>query len=420
MPSRDRDWERFRVIEQLGVGAFGRTLLVTDMTRNDREVVIKVPHDKRTEEALINDLMNAAALTASAMRITHPNIVRCLGFGKFEGFYVMILEYVKGRDLRHIIGPLNQVRHPMDVERAKEIFADVCAGLISAHRIRLVHRDIKPDNIMIRDEDGVAKILDFGLSTIIQSSMEESVVAGTYPYMAPEAFTGKASYASDLWSLAVTLYEMVTGRLPFWSPNRDLLRMLIDSTDPMPPSTHNPRVDSTLESIIMRGLDKNRRRRFASAKEMLDALGPEAKTVLLHPPTPGLEEEEGDAVPDDELDSIWNGFQEGSGAEAVARAQALVERFPRDPRAFLLLGALFNRLQQWMRAEAAFRRGIEAYPEHASLHFRLAPALWNQGGAKRREAVRVMERALELGLRADQVPQARNLLKSWRTSGGGS
>jgi hypothetical protein len=72
-----------------------------------------------------------------------------------------------------------------------------------------------------------------------------------------------------------------------------------------------------------------------------------------------------------------------------------------------------------MRAEAAFRRGIEACPEHASLHFRLAPALWNQGGAKRREAVRVMERALELGLRADQVPQARNLLKSWRTSGGG-
>ena len=129
MPSRDRDWERFRVIEQLGVGAFGRTLLVADTTRHDREVVIKVPHDKRTEEALINDLMNAAALTASLTKITHPNIVRCLGFGKFEGFYVMILEYVKGRDLRHIIGPPNVIRRPMEIDRARRIFGDVCAGL---------------------------------------------------------------------------------------------------------------------------------------------------------------------------------------------------------------------------------------------------------------------------------------------------
>ena len=425
MPSRDRDWERFRVIEQLGVGAFGRTLLVADTTRHDREVVIKVPHDKRTEEALINDLMNAAALTASLTKITHPNIVRCLGFGKFEGFYVMILEYVKGRDLRHIIGPPNVIRRPMEIDRARRIFGDVCAGLCSAHGIHLVHRDIKPDNIMIRDEDGLAKILDFGLSTIIQSSsMEASAVAGTYPYMAPEAFAGKASYASDLWSLAVTLYEIVTGRLPFWDPNPFALRLLIDTTDPVPPSTHNPRVDAALEAIIMRGLEKNRRRRFVTAKEMLDALEPGVETVPPQtpepPPGPGPAQTTAAEAPESELAAIRTAFLEGSGEQAVGRAQALLDRYPEDPRAFLLVGELFNRLQQWVRAEATVRRGIGVCPDHAGLHFYLAPALWNQGGAKRREAIRVMERALELGLAAAQERQARNLLKAWRTSGGGT
>ncbi len=113
MSRREKEWERFRVIRQLGAGAFGRTFLVADTTKNDREVVIKVPHDKKTEEALINDLMNAAALNANLIGMTHPNIVRCLGFGKFEGYYVMILEYVDGRDLRKIIGPLQLVRKPL-------------------------------------------------------------------------------------------------------------------------------------------------------------------------------------------------------------------------------------------------------------------------------------------------------------------
>src|SRR5208337_278198 len=101
--------------------------------------------------------------------MAHPNIVRCYGFGKFQDFFVMILEYVPGRDLRDIIGPVDLVRRPLDPKRAVEYVTKVCSGLAVAHRINLLHRDIKPDNIRIREDDDTPKLLDFGISKIMES-----------------------------------------------------------------------------------------------------------------------------------------------------------------------------------------------------------------------------------------------------------
>ena len=435
MPNHDRDWERFKVIDQLGAGAFGRTLLVLDSAKNDRQVVIKVPHDKRTEEALINDLINASALTANLTSFSHPNIVRCLGFARFEGFYVMILEYVKGRDLRKIIGPLHIVRKPMDMKMALRTFKDVCTGLCSAHSINLVHRDIKPDNIIIRDEDGIAKILDFGLSTIVQStSVGSGSVAGTFPYMAPEALAGKASFHSDIWSLAVTFYEMLTGRLPFWDENLFSLKIRIDTADPVPPSRHNPAIEPRIEALILKGLAKSPAKRFHNAQEMLDAFEPAA----IHKPTAaedtvGTPEKARETRPQQKataapgpadhetaIAALRKQFLEGGDQAAVTRACELLDEDPRDPRLYMLVGELHNRQQQYSKAEAVVRRGIQVSPDHPGLHFYLAPALWNQGGIKRQEAITVLQRAIDLGLTPAQDKQARNLLRSWRATGGPS
>lgn len=394
MQKRDRAWCRFRVIRQLGAGAFGRTLLVVDTTKDDRQVVIKVPHDKEKEKALLHEVMNVSALRANLEGMKHPNIVPCLGFDTFEGYYVMIMEYVQGRDLRSIIGPMASSRKPMAMKRALQIVDNVCSGLVAAHRVNVLHRDVKPENIMVRDEDGVAKLCDFGISTIVQSStIGSGTVAGTFPYMAPEAFVGKASYAADLWSLSATLYELATGRLPFWDENLFVLKQKIESETPVAPQVLNPAIDERLNALILKGLEKSPKHRFASAQEMLDVLGPDV---------------------DQEIVALRRLFQEDQEDEAERRARALLERFPKEPRLFMLLAAYFNRRQQFQRTEDTVRRGIAACPDHADLHFYLALALWNQGPRNGPRAIAAMQRALDLGLSSALEKTGRALLSRWK------
>ncbi len=280
------------------------------------------------------------------------------------------------------------------------IFENTCSGLVTAHKINLLHRDIKPDNILVRDSDGVAKLADFGISTIIQSSSVGSgTVVGTFPYMAPEALAGKASFQSDIWSLSVTMYEVLTGRLPFWEENLFALKQKIDAEDPVPPVEHNPKLSSKLNALLLKGLEKDPKRRFRSAQEMLDALGPDVEQEIV---------------------VIRRKFQEGAEDEAERQVRHLLERMPHEPRLYMLIGEFCNRRQQYLQAERAVREGISHCPDHADLHFYLAPALWFQGGKKRTQAISVMEQAIAYGLSPAHEKQARNLLSSWKAMGGRS
>jgi serine/threonine protein kinase len=332
--------------------------------------------------------------------MTHPNICRYLGFAKFEGLYVMILEYIPGKDLRKIVGPMQLNRDPMEPARAIEIIANVCSGLTVAHKVNLLHRDIKPDNILIHQGDGVPKILDFGVSKMLQSSsgIGSGTVVGTFPYMAPEALKGHASIASDIWSLSVMFYELVTGRLPFRDENLFELKRKIDSEEPVAPHELNSAVDESLSALIMQGLEKDAKNRFESAQNLQDAL--EARDL--------------DAV----VPRLRDLFQSGSEEEAEQQAMKVLERMQRQPRIYMLIGEFRNRRQQFLRAEEIVRLGMKECADHAGLHFYLAPALWSQGGAKQREAIAALERALQLGLQASQARQARNMLRSWQSEGG--
>ena len=389
--------ERFRIIRPLGVGSFGQTYLVNDRNRNNEQVVIKVPHDKDRERALINELMqNQALKTAMERGSSHPNIVKFYGFDLYGDFYVIILEYVHSHELRKDIGRIDlEKRDPLPISRAVEIITSICSGLAIAHKIELIHRDIKPENILIRETDGLPKLLDFGISKIMASSAGSGFgTAGTIPYMAPEALHGKPCKASDTWSLSVVLYELVTGCLPFFDENIVPLATKIQKDIPIPPKSLNSDIDERLEKLILKGLEKNAKRRFTDAQAMLDAL---------------LSYEF-----DEQIARLKRDFQRGNEIEAERQVLVLLEKVSFEPRLYQLLAENYCRSQQYSGAAEILERGIKACPENASLHFYLAPVLWQQGQDKSTQAILTIEQAIKLGLTSRQERHAKILIHRWK------
>jgi serine/threonine protein kinase len=392
--------ERFKEIRELGRGGFGKTLLVEDLAENNTRVVIKVPLSEEAEAALLDDVIHLAHLQASVDNMEHPNIVRYLGHSTFEGHPVMILEYVKGKELRKMIGPMFQKRAPMELDLALRITMDACTGLIAAHKAHVFHSDIKPDNILVRDADGVAILIDFGISQFMRTTAA-AAAGGTVPYMSPEALAGKAAFRADIWSLSVTLYELVTGRLPFPLPPGNVsqaieaVKQAILHDDPTPPKQINPKIDERLNSIILRGLEKKVVNRFQKAQEMKSALEAFVR---------------GEDYIDVEISKGRELIKEKKEAEAEAVLTEVLQRFPAKAEAYLLLGEIYTRELKSVQSEEILRKGIATCPAHAVLHFNLAMVLNSR--KKRKEAIGVLEKAIQLGL-GRLAPYAKKLLPTW-------
>jgi serine/threonine-protein kinase len=398
-------WERFRKVQELGAGAFGMTLLVEDQSQDGRQVVIKFPLNEETEMALVNEIINNTVLQTSLKEMTHPNLVKCLGFAKYNGRFVMVMEYVRGSDLRKLIGPCTQVRRPMELSLALRIIEDICSGLAAAHEVRLMHSDIKPENIMVREDDDVAKLADFGLSGILKSSSLAAAMGGTYPYMAPEAFDGKAAFASDIWSLCVTLYEMVTGRLPFWANDFLSLREVVQKSDPIPPQKHNFRMDQRLNDLILQGLEKDHKRRYRTAKDMLRALQAYRRGANYQ-----------DEMVIEQIDQARELFNQGKIKEAEDALAGLLQQCPNVPKVYLSLAELYNRGNRSQQAEEILRKGAGTCPDNAGLRRYLAMVLYSRN--KRAEAIAELNKAIELGLDKKQAQDAETLLQNWKRQKG--
>jgi serine/threonine protein kinase len=388
-----QSWERFKLVQSLGKGRFGETLLVKDLNEGGRLVAIKVPHDSDTERALINELISAAVLHASLKQMYHPNIVKYLGFDTYEERYVMVMEYVKGSDLRKVVGQAERVRPPMELGRAVRLMQHACAGLVAAHNARLQHNDIKPENILIEEQGDIGKLTDFSISRICRSTSSTAAMGGTYPYMAPETWHGRASFQSDIWSLGVTFYEMVTGRLPFLAFNLGDLKQKIDRDDPVPPREINRKLDARLDQVIRKTLEKSPRQRFQSAQELLSAIEVDLDRHILE--ARGL-------------------FNQGKGREAEELLRKLLESHECEAKLYLALGEIHNRMLQYAKSEQMLRRGVEKCANNAQLYLYLALVL-DQNHSP--EKVAAMERALELGLPAEQQRHAERLLASWKARG---
>ena len=261
MLSKDQMLGKYQILDRLGAGGFGTVYLAVDRLLN-RRVALKVPHHQTDEQALLQEPRIMAALK-------HPNIVELITVEKKDDTFFMVMEFIDGESLD------KEIRRERTLlpSRALEVAIDVCTAIGFAHTHQVLHRDLRPANILITRE-GVAKVTDFGTSRFLELQKDgfARTRIGSPPYMAPEHFRGRAVFQSDLWSLGITLYEMLTGTVPFYDADPIKIAQAFQSNPIVPPHLKNPVVPKALSEVVMKALTVNLGDRYLSAQELLKAL----------------------------------------------------------------------------------------------------------------------------------------------------
>jgi len=258
---------RYQIIEELGKGGMGKVYKALDK-EIDGKVALKlikpeVAADKKTIERFRNELK-------TARDIAHKNVCRMYHLAKHEETHYIVMEYVSGEDLKSFIRRARQLTAGTAISIAKQ----VCEGLAEAHKLGTVHRDLKPQNIMI-DKDGNARIMDFGIARSLQKKgiTGSGIMIGTPEYMSPEQVEVKdVDQRSDIYSLGVILYEMVTGRVPFEGETPLSVAMKHKSEKPKDPKELNTQIPEDLNRMILKCMEKDKENRYQSAGELRSEL----------------------------------------------------------------------------------------------------------------------------------------------------
>jgi eukaryotic-like serine/threonine-protein kinase len=285
---RDLLGGQFQILQKIGSGGMGSVYKAAQPAMN-RMVAVKILHKK-----LVNrkDLMSRFRREARAMsHLTHPNTVKVLLYGELDdGSLYIVMEYLEGRNLNQVV----RKEGPMSAERAIPILIQVCGALQEAHLQGIVHRDLKPENIFLSTNGGLKdfpKVLDFGLAKVTERELrpgsimltQEGMVFGTPEFMSPEQAQGKVLDArSDIYSLAVILYEMLTGKLPFDAKSpMEYIQLHVTKT-PIPLDERVPgrTFPPGLGAAIAKALEKKPEDRYASAAEFAEALKPFAPAAV--------------------------------------------------------------------------------------------------------------------------------------------
>jgi serine/threonine-protein kinase len=248
---------KYKIITPLGSGGFGTVYLAQD-TWIDKRVAIKVPHRQGLD---FGELLREPRLLAS---VSHPNIVAITTAEKQENLFFIVMEYVQGETLEHLI----ETHGALDVNRAMDFTCQICNGVDHAHSQGVIHRDLRPANVLVTENDMV-KVADFGTSRFLEIAAHGTTVIGSPPYMAPEQFYGKAVFASDIYSLGVTMYQMLTGELPYDAPAPADLDKLMSGELVSPPRLKNALIPKTLSDIVMRAMAPEVTARYQRAPELL-------------------------------------------------------------------------------------------------------------------------------------------------------
>lgn len=259
--------DRYAIIKTLGQGAMGSVYLAHD-TKHDRQVALKtmLPNLANNEIAVKRFLQEA-----QAMQLLHnPNIIKIYEFGQSGKNIYLSMQYVEGAPLSDLI------LKKMSMLKIAEIVAKTARALDYAHSKKIIHRDIKPSNIMIEKDNPI--LMDFGLAKEVQGNArltKTGAMLGTPSYMAPEqvkAQRKEIDNQTDIWALGVTMYEMLTTRLPFPGNQHFAVMRKIVNEEPTPPATLNPLVSKDLEKICLKAMTKDKRHRYASAMDMAEDL----------------------------------------------------------------------------------------------------------------------------------------------------
>jgi tetratricopeptide (TPR) repeat protein len=255
---------RYKLIKEIGRGGMGIVFLAED-TKLGRKVAYKVlPEEFKTNAEMVNsfksEFMNLA-------KLNHPYIVSLIDAGEESGAYYIIMEYVEGKNFKELMGPNKR----LPLAAATMVFSQLCQALEYAHGMQIIHRDIKPANVMWIQSHSIIKVMDFGLAKVMDKMREgRTVVAGTPFYMSPEQTLGRnVDHRSDIYSMGVTMYELMTGSVPFKDGDIGYAHM---HTPPEPPSRRNPQITPELEKIVLKCLAKDVNQRYQSARQINDEL----------------------------------------------------------------------------------------------------------------------------------------------------
>jgi eukaryotic-like serine/threonine-protein kinase len=264
---------RYETAERLGSGGMSNVYKATDRIL-ERQVAVKILAEHLSDDERFVARFRREALAVA--RLIHPNIVQVYDSGVDDGRHYIVMEYVAGRSGAQIL----QRHGPVDAETAAEIGIQACAGLDYAHRRGIIHRDVKPGNLMINggpvgSGDLGVKLTDFGIARAIEQTRITQVgsVVGTAAYLSPEQVRGdEATPGTDVYALGVVLYQFLTGRLPYEGSSLAELAVRQQNETPLPPSTYNSDVPEPLGAAVLRALEGDTSRRYASADEFATGL----------------------------------------------------------------------------------------------------------------------------------------------------
>src|SRR6059036_1068357 len=269
----------YKLSERIGTGGMGEVYLATDMTAG-RKAALKLLPERFTADA--ERLKRFQQEAHAVVGLNHPNILTVYEIGEDHSIHYIASELIEGETLRQRL-----MRGPMQLSEAVDIAIQVASALAAAHQAGIVHRDIKPDNIMLR-RDGYVKVLDFGIAKLAEQEVPVTIptdealllvetnlgsILGTVRYMSPEQACGtQVDKVTDIWSLGVVLYEMITGHVPFTGETPGEAMSSILEMEPPPLTSYVAHTPAELQQIISKTLRKDRKERYQSAHELLEAL----------------------------------------------------------------------------------------------------------------------------------------------------
>lgn len=394
--------DRYELKRKIGGGGQGTVWLAED-TIIGGDVAIKVLHSETVSDAtyLRNLLLGEARLQAQLSNVArpHPNIVCIIDVRRLEDDIGIVMEYVDGGSIADYLGPRNR-RTPMGVSQVVDAALATCEALAAAHAVGIIHRDIKPGNILFRKADAVVKVADWGIAKNIDIAGQGRTFTGTPPYMSEEVIFLKrkspieimrsegVDARADIYSLGVTMFEMLTGAYPFEGEEA-----ILQGVDRRQETVLLEKgVDVGLAAVVLKAMALKKAQRYQTARELQAALQALQGSTLI----------KGD------LDAAWElNDKKRDTAGAERKFQEIVHRYPNNALAYLELAQFYNQCSREDDAIRVLNTGAEKAPENARV--------WNMRGrlyAKRNSplAVSDLQRALALGLPEGEARQVRRML----------